>query len=40
MMMEQIQLVLPKSVITDKVQLKISNGNKPLVIAEVEIWSK
>ena len=40
MMMEQIQLVLPKSVITDKVQLKITNGNKPLVIAEVEIWSK
>ena len=40
MMMEQIELVLPHSVDSDKVQIKISGGEKRLVIAEVEIWAE
>ena len=40
MMMEKIELVLPQAVVSDKAQIKISGGDKRLVIAEVEIWGE
>ncbi len=40
MMMEKIELILPQAVVSDKAQIKISGGDKRLVIAEVEIWGE
>jgi hypothetical protein len=40
MMMEQIELILPQPVLTDKVQIRINGASKGLIIAETEIWSE
>lgn len=39
-LMEQIELILPQPVLTDKAQIRINGASKGLIIAETELWSE